>query len=163
MCSRRSRSVSIPREASRSAILGPTPGRDSIGRFPSSILLGLGTPWSMPAKPASVGRERELAALRSAYERVRDGGSCELVTVTGAPGIGKSRLVRELVGSVTEEARVVVGRCLSYGEGITYWPLAEILRQVAGSEPRRGLGELLGQEPEKELVVERLLSAVGSS
>jgi class 3 adenylate cyclase/tetratricopeptide (TPR) repeat protein len=110
-----------------------------------------------------VGREQELAALRSAYERARDTSSCELVTVTGAPGIGKSRLVRELVATVAGEARVVVGRCLSYGEGITYWPLAEIVREVAGADPRAGLSELLGSEDDANLATTRLLGAIGAN
>ncbi|HEX5470157.1 MAG TPA: adenylate/guanylate cyclase domain-containing protein, partial [Gaiellaceae bacterium] len=110
-----------------------------------------------------VGRERELAALRAAYERARESSSCELVTVTGPAGIGKSRLVRELVTSVGDEPRVLVGRCLSYGEGITYWPLAEMVRQVAGAEPRAKLAELLGSEPDGALATERLLAAVGTT
>ena len=110
-----------------------------------------------------VGRERELATLRAAYERARDDGSCGLATVTGAPGIGKSRLVRELVGAVGSEPRVLVGRCLSYGEGITYWPLAEIVRQVAGSEPRSALSELFGADPDATLVTERILAAIGAA
>jgi predicted ATPase len=56
----------------------------------------------------------------------------------------------------------VVGRCLSYGEGITYWPLAEIVRQVAGTDLRPGLLELLGQEPDDILAAERLLGAIGA-
>jgi len=63
-----------------------------------------------------VGRGAELAILRTAFDRVRETGSAELVTIIGEPGIGKSRLVRELVASVADTARVVVGRCLSYGE-----------------------------------------------
>jgi class 3 adenylate cyclase/tetratricopeptide (TPR) repeat protein len=110
-----------------------------------------------------VGREAELAVLRSAWERARDSGSCELVTVAGVPGIGKSRLVRELVTALGDEARVVVGRCLSYGDGITYWPLAEIVREVAGSDARAGLTDLLGAGSDDALATERLLGAIGQS
>jgi class 3 adenylate cyclase len=110
-----------------------------------------------------VGRAEELARLRQAYETARDHSSCQLVTITGSPGIGKSRLVRELVSSVDGEARVVVGRCLSYGEGITYWPLAEIVREVSGSETRAGLEELLAAETDGVLAAERLLAAVGAT
>ena len=74
-----------------------------------------------------VGRQQELADLCSAFDRCAVNGTCELVTVLGDPGIGKSRLVRELAAFVAERGRVLVGRCLSYGEGITYWPLAEIV------------------------------------
>jgi class 3 adenylate cyclase/tetratricopeptide (TPR) repeat protein len=77
-----------------------------------------------------VGRERERALLRQAYERARDERGCHLFTILGPAGIGKSRLVRELAESVSGEARVVSGRCLPYGEGITYWPLHEVLEQL---------------------------------
>ena len=79
-----------------------------------------------------IGRERELVALRQAFERAVETRSCQLITIIGAAGVGKSRLVAEFFGVVRDRARVVRGRCLSYGEGITYWPAAEIIRQVAG-------------------------------
>jgi predicted ATPase len=110
-----------------------------------------------------VGRNKDLGRLREAYQRIQETASCELVTVTGVPGIGKSRLVRELIALVESEARVLVGRCLSYGEGITYWPLGEIVRQVAGAEPRSALGELLGEERDGALAAERLSAAVGAT
>ena len=75
-----------------------------------------------------VGRERELALLREAWERVQAEQRCELVTVVGDAGVGKSRLVAEGLSSV--EATVVRGRCLPYGEGITYWPVVEVLKQL---------------------------------
>jgi class 3 adenylate cyclase len=110
-----------------------------------------------------VGRAAELTLLWSAHERARDTRSCALVTITGAPGIGKSRLVRELVRSAADEARVLVGRCLPYGEGITYWPVAEIVHQLAGPQPRAGLERLLADEPDGELAVERVLAAIGAT
>ena len=75
-----------------------------------------------------VGRERELALVRKAWERVRDERRCELVTVIGDAGVGKSRLVAEVLASVG--ALVVRGRCLPYGEGITYWPVLDVLKQL---------------------------------
>jgi class 3 adenylate cyclase/tetratricopeptide (TPR) repeat protein len=81
-----------------------------------------------------VGRARELEALLQAFERAVSGGSCQLFTILGAAGVGKSRLVAELLGTVRARARVVRGRCLPYGEGITYWPIAEIVRQATGIE-----------------------------
>ena len=75
-----------------------------------------------------VGRRRELAILQEAWERVRAERRCELVTVTGDAGVGKSRLAAELLASI--EATVVRGRCLPYGEGITYWPIVEVLQQL---------------------------------
>jgi class 3 adenylate cyclase/tetratricopeptide (TPR) repeat protein len=76
-----------------------------------------------------VGRERELELLRDAWERVRREGRCELVTIVADAGVGKSRLVAELLGRV--DTTVVRGRCLPYGEGITYWPVVEVLKQLA--------------------------------
>ena len=75
-----------------------------------------------------VGRTRELATLLQAWERARTQASCELLTVVGDAGMGKSRLVAEALSGV--EARVVRGRCLPYGEGITYWPVVEVLKQL---------------------------------
>jgi MoxR-like ATPase len=64
-----------------------------------------------------VGREQQLTALAAALGQARDERTCRLVTVTGPPGIGKSRLVREFTATLGEEATVVVGRCLSYAKG----------------------------------------------
>ena len=76
-----------------------------------------------------VGREPELAQIATAWERVKSQARCELVTVVGDAGVGKSRLVAEALASV--EARVLRGRCLPYGEGITYWPVVEVVKQLA--------------------------------
>jgi class 3 adenylate cyclase len=97
-----------------------------------------------------VGRERELRALTEAWERARARRGCELVTVVAAAGVGKSRLVAEFLGGA--EAKVVRGRCLSYGEGITYWPVVEVLKQLEAHRSRleldpaatEALGVLLG-------------------
>lgn len=75
-----------------------------------------------------VGRNAELQALRQAWQRVLDERRSELVTVLGDAGVGKSRLTMELLSSV--DARVVRGRCVPYGEGITYWPVVEVLKQL---------------------------------
>jgi class 3 adenylate cyclase/tetratricopeptide (TPR) repeat protein len=76
-----------------------------------------------------VGREAELATIVEAWERARSEASCELLTVVGDAGVGKSRLVAEALAEA--EARVVRGRCLPYGEGITYWPVVEVVKQLA--------------------------------
>jgi class 3 adenylate cyclase/tetratricopeptide (TPR) repeat protein len=82
-----------------------------------------------------VGREEELALLGSIYDRVAREGRPHLVTVYGQPGVGKSRLTAELLESLGRRdppPRIVRGRCLSYGTGVTFWPLAEILKGEAG-------------------------------
>ena len=80
-----------------------------------------------------VGRRDELATVRAAFDQAISERRCRLVTVVGPPGIGKSRLAREAAESLTGEASVLLGRCLPYGEGITYWPLREIFA-AAGAE-----------------------------
>ena len=81
-----------------------------------------------------VGRREELARVRSAFDAALAERAPRLVTAFGPPGIGKTRLAREVAASLEAEADVLVGRCLPYGEGITYWPLAEIFRQASADE-----------------------------
>jgi class 3 adenylate cyclase/tetratricopeptide (TPR) repeat protein len=94
-----------------------------------------------------VGRERELELVLEAWERARDEERCELVTIVGDAGIGKSRLLREALPRI--DARLVRGRCLPYGQGITYWPVTEVLRQLDAlpSDPAAAaaLRSLLGE------------------
>ena len=78
-----------------------------------------------------VGRTEELAALDEVLTEAIAGSSCRLVTVIAPAGTGKSRLLAEFVGRSSGRARMLRGRCLSYGDGITFWPLAEIARQAA--------------------------------
>src|SRR5262249_2648018 len=79
-----------------------------------------------------VGREHELTFLRTTFDHVRREGSPALVTVVGAAGVGKSRLVRELLATLDGEANVLIGRCLPLEKAVTLWPLAEILKAEAG-------------------------------
>jgi tetratricopeptide (TPR) repeat protein len=96
-----------------------------------------------------VGRETELRRLRDAYAQAVHDRSCQLFTVLGSAGVGKSRLAAELLGGL--EARVLRGRCLSYGEGITYWPVVEILKQFGAlpeGDAARPLRALLSETDE---------------
>ena len=77
-----------------------------------------------------VDRQREMRLLREAWDRVVDESGCHLFTLLGAAGVGKSRLVAELLSEVADAATVLRGRCLHYGEGITFWPLIEALTPV---------------------------------
>ena len=110
-----------------------------------------------------VGREPELERLRVEFELAAGERCCRLVTVLGAPGIGKSRLVRELVSGMTDRGRRLAGRCLPYGEGITFWPLAEIVKQAAGEDVRAGTAQLLAGDEHAGLVAERIAAAVGQA
>lgn len=78
-----------------------------------------------------VGRQQELVELRAAYDLATQARSCVLATVLGAPGVGKSRLVEEVLSQVRADAWVLEGRCLPYGDGITYWPAAQMLQRLA--------------------------------
>jgi class 3 adenylate cyclase len=100
---------------------------------------------------AFVGRERELAELQGAYGRVADAREPHFVLVVGDAGVGKTTLVRELwhwlAGESPEPVRAT-GRCLSYGRGTTYWPLAEIVREHFGlldSDPPATVLDRLGR------------------
>lgn len=77
-----------------------------------------------------VGRENEFMQLLRLFEEASERRSPTLVTLLGPAGIGKTRLAAEFTANVQERARVLAGRCLSYGEGITFWPLQEILREI---------------------------------
>jgi class 3 adenylate cyclase/tetratricopeptide (TPR) repeat protein len=100
---------------------------------PAYRLLAVGVVPERSHDTQFVGRQREIVLLRDAWSRVQAGQCCELVTVVGEAGVGKSRLVEEALASV--EATVVRGRCLPYGEGITYWPVVEVLKQLRVSPP----------------------------
>ncbi len=115
-----------------------------------------------------VGRDRETRVLDDALDRTLESGRSHLVTVLGAPGIGKSRLVAEFMARVGDRADVVSGRCVSYGQGITFWPLVQALRQALrlnGDESdeltRHALATAMGEATDADRVVELLLPLLG--
>ena len=117
-----------------------------------------------------IGRSRELDLLRDAFGSVVGERTCRLVTLLGTAGVGKSRLVAEFVELSAPAATVLRGRCLSYGEGVTYWPIAEIIRAAAGvlesespADARSKLLALLGEADDADLVAARVASAIGLS
>ncbi len=91
-----------------------------------------------PAEAPLVDRTAELSRLREVYDAVAAGGGARLVTIVGDAGIGKSRLVRELLGGVGDAATVMIGRCPPYGEGVTLLPLRDILRRAGREESELG-------------------------
>jgi class 3 adenylate cyclase/tetratricopeptide (TPR) repeat protein len=110
-------------------------------------LLSVHEPPERRLEAPMVGRERELAQVRAAYDQAVTDRACRLFTVVGEAGVGKSRLVREFLPR--REGTLAVGRCLPYGEGITYGPVVEVLKQlrVRPSEPAAAaaVGSLLGE------------------
>ena len=115
-----------------------------------------------------VGRERELTMLQHAFDRAADDQTCQFVTILGPAGAGKSRVTGELLGQVGDRATVLVGRCLPYGEGITFWPVVEIVKQAArlgsslsAAESRRRLAAIVEKDPERDAIVERLGTLFG--
>ena len=123
--------------------------------------------WGRRLDSPLVDREPELEALEQAFRRTTS-RSCELVTVFGAPGVGKSRLANEFLARLGSEPRILLGHCLPYGEGITFWPVVEVLRGAAGishadssDEVRPKILQLLESAPNAELIGERLAALLG--
>ena len=112
-----------------------------------------------PSDAPLVGRLRPLRSLGDAFSEAVEERICHLFTIVGSAGVGKSRLVDEFIGSLGEQAQVASGRCLAYGQGITYWPVAEAIRDgsgiAEGDPPETAvarLREVLGDEPDAERV-----------
>jgi class 3 adenylate cyclase/tetratricopeptide (TPR) repeat protein len=156
------RTLELVREAVRAEPAGPL------------ALKGKGEPvaaWrllevtDMPAIPRSlrspfVGRRPELDALSAALARAVESRSCQLCTVVAPPGIGKSRIAEEFTRTVEDACRIIVGRCLPYGEGITYWPLKEIVHALGGES---GVRDLLREDENAALVANRVFGAIGTA
>ena len=135
----------------------------------------LGVDVAQAPAAALVGRERELALLRAALARAREDQAPQLVTLVGVPGIGKSRLVFELLQQVKAEPELTIwrqGRCLPYGEGVALWALGEMVKAQAGifeSDPAevaavkldRAVGDLIADEREAAWVTAHLQPLVG--
>jgi predicted ATPase/class 3 adenylate cyclase len=117
---------------------------------------------AIPSAPF-VGREGELELLHNTYARAVRGRRAHLVTVFGEPGIGKSRLVHEFADGV-ERATILRGRCLPFGEGVTYWALAEMVKQSAGitdDDPIAEAFEKLRACCESDAIADLLAAAAG--
>jgi class 3 adenylate cyclase len=115
-----------------------------------------------------VGREGELRLLEEAFARAGRERRCHLFTVLGEAGVGKSRLVAELVREQAGVGRFLSGQCLPYGDGITYWPVAEMVRSAseggaAGDRgaARQGLERLLEGDAQAAEVADRVACAIG--
>ncbi len=115
-----------------------------------------------------VGRERELALLRGAFDRTVSDQACQLFTILGVGGVGKSRLMAAFLEELGGRATVMRGRCLPYGEGITFYPLAEAFIEIAGLQEadtpevaRSKLAALAGSDGNAGRVAELVGQAIG--
>jgi predicted ATPase/class 3 adenylate cyclase len=115
-----------------------------------------------------VGRKRQSAMFDTIFRDVVSHRTCHLLTILGDAGVGKSRLVLEIAASLPGDATVARGRCLPYGEGITYWPLADIIREItraAGLDPGKQsvarIAESLAGDDKAGLIAERVAELLG--
>jgi class 3 adenylate cyclase len=124
----------------------------------------------MTGRPESrfIGRKHELDALSALLFEVAHDRTSRLVTVIGEAGVGKSRLVEEFLAAHADDAAFARGRCLPYGEGITYWPLKEAISQAAelrgdetADETRTRIRALLADASDADLVTERVAETIG--
>jgi predicted ATPase/class 3 adenylate cyclase len=127
-------------------------------------------PISRHLESEMVGRDRELALLEQAMDRAAVERLCHLFTVLGAAGVGKSRLVTEFVRDVEPRVKVLQGRCLPYGQGITFSPVRDVIRQAAGIEvgdsAEQALSRIassLGEHDPEGLIADRVGQLVGLS
>jgi class 3 adenylate cyclase len=102
-----------------------------------------------------VGRERELAQLHSAFEQAREERRSRLIVLVGEPGIGKTRLAREFAATLEPKSTVLIGECVSYGEGATWLPLSQMLRQLGD------LSTWLADAERGELVAQLIEELIG--
>jgi DNA-binding SARP family transcriptional activator len=114
-----------------------------------------------------VGRAEELGALRGALDRIQRRGGCSTVTVLGPAGVGKSRVVSAFLSEL-RGLPVLVGRCLPYGRDITYWAVAEMVREAAGileadspDAARRKLLRVVRERPDAEFIRDCVAAVIG--
>lgn len=140
---------------------------------PSYRLIEVLEPAQAPPRASGtplVGRQAELSLLHQAFDQAVTARACHMVTVIGEAGVGKSRLIAEFLRSIEDEATVLKGRCLSYGAGITFFPVVEILKQAAriseSDTPEEARAKLLSfvvKVEEGPQIAERLGSLLGLS
>src|SRR5881409_1379720 len=135
---------------------------DPVAAYRVLCAVELGEPVRSLSAPL-VGREGELELLENTYARTVRARRASLFTIYGDPGVGKSRLAREFVDGL-EGATILSGRCLPYGEGVTYWPLAEMVKASSGitdDDPLDEAQKRLRDCCEDEAVADLLGLAVG--
>ncbi|HET9344852.1 MAG TPA: AAA family ATPase, partial [Candidatus Limnocylindrales bacterium] len=139
---------------------------------PAYRLISVRAPTAARPDDASpfVGREFEMDILSGAFAQAVEQRAARIVTVIGDAGVGKTRLIGDFLRRTSERAAIVRGRCLAYGDGITFWPLTEIVRQAAKiveDDPpelaRTKIAGLIEDVDDQDAIVDRVASAVGLS
>jgi class 3 adenylate cyclase/tetratricopeptide (TPR) repeat protein len=149
----------------KSEVLSLWRAKAARARYGSDVRRGFKTPF--------VGRELEKPLLIATFERAAQQRAVQLLTIVGEPGVGKSRLIAELFAYIHAKPEIIrwrQGRCLSYGEGITFWALGEILKAEAGiletDSPQLATEKLESvvpqDEPERQWLLQRLAPLVGA-
>ena len=162
---------SLVRDAVEAEPIPPLMVKGKVDPLPAYRLVrvletGLGR--SRHFEAALVGRSRESRALADALAGTIENGHGQLVTVLGAAGMGKTRLVEQFLAGIGSGALALTGRCLSYGRGITFWPIVQLLRQAAGlhggetaATARAALIAVLDALPDADTVANLLLPLLG--
>jgi len=119
------------------------------------------SPYARREDAPLVGRRSELVGLQDALRRAETEQQCVLVTIVGPAGVGKSRFARAFLEGLDKTTTTLVGRCVSYGEGITFHPLAEALAAILGDSPRERVLELLHADDRAASVADAVGSALG--
>jgi class 3 adenylate cyclase len=133
----------------------------SSGVFQLRTLRRGASPFARQLETPFVGRRVPFDELVAACERAVAQSQPALQIISGAPGIGKSRLVDELVDRLGVRITPLVGRCPAYEQNMTYWPLREIVDQATGGRLAEGLGALLRQHSNGAIIVNRIAAALG--
>jgi class 3 adenylate cyclase len=154
----------------------PTGTIDPLGRFGSTRAFRLlavtpgVTSHQQRFDSPLVGRERERRLLEFAFEQATADETCQLFTLLGPAGVGKSRLVHEFLRSVRPGAEVLRGRCPPYGERVAFWPVAETIKQAAGIsdvdtavEVRDRIGALLDADQQASAIADHVAAVIGLS
>jgi class 3 adenylate cyclase/tetratricopeptide (TPR) repeat protein len=151
--------------------LDPLELKGKAERVPAFRLLDVtpgAAPFARRLDSPLVGRDEELGRLRRTLDEAVSGRACRLAVVVGDAGLGKTRLVREFLDRESERVRILWARCLPYGEGITFWPVAEMVKAAARigetdspEAARSKLGDLVAAAEDGAEVAERVSSAIG--
>ncbi|HJQ74123.1 MAG TPA: adenylate/guanylate cyclase domain-containing protein, partial [Gaiellaceae bacterium] len=162
----------LVRDAVQVEAVEPLEAKGKAEPLPAHRLLAVSLPEASAARRETpfTGRDPQLDALEREFEHVLETNGCRLVTVLGEPGVGKSRLAAELTARIEGRAAVVHGGCLSYGEGITYWPVVAAIRALLGeagggseAEVLAALEARLAHVPDGAVVAAKIALLLGAA